>query len=85
MSKFKPLRPTTTQMKRMLSRQQPIGAGFLIYKSANNEVGIVEFKVSDKGIMTMLDGSPMIYTCKNGSIKHYQIIDFTPEGKSCMM
>jgi hypothetical protein len=81
MSKLKPLRPTTTQMKRMLSKQQPIGAGFLIYKSANNEVGVVEFKVSDTGIMTMLDGSPMIYTCENGTIKHYQIVDFTPAEK----
>lgn len=79
MSKLKPLRPTTTQMKRMLSKQQPIGAGFLIYKSANNEVGIVEFKVSDKGRMTMLDGSPVIYTCKDDTIKHYQIIDFIPK------
>ena len=58
---LKPLRPTVTQVKRVL--HFPVGSGFFIYKLDDKRVEVVEFTVDEStgDLKTFPEGDPLTY------------------------
>jgi hypothetical protein len=72
-----PIRPTTTQMKRMA--HEPLGGGFLMYRCADSEtmfrVEFVEISVNlDTGEITKADGTPLVFWTDTSMSVGYRLV-----------
>ena len=76
---LKPMTVNTNQAARLL--RQPIGSGFLCYRSGENDIGVVEFVVKEDGrLFCVEDNTPLTYTCKNGKVITYRIVSEDKDG-----
>mgnify|MGYP001596233952 CR=1 FL=1 len=79
MSKL-PIRPTTTQMKRMLL--EPAGGGFLMYRMSEERAEVVEIFVNlETGEITKADGTPLVFWTDTSYSVGYKLVKVTGQAE----